>query len=131
MSALATVFTAALGPVLDKVFPDSAERMKAEAELAGALGDLDARMAEAGSNVMVADAQSPSWLPRNARPLVSLVGLAAVVSLVIVSLADPARGQAAADALASLPAMLWVTVLGPIGLWFPLRSIEKFRGRTR
>lgn len=68
-----------IGSLLDGISTTDEERLKAKAELATISANLqvemakvDAQIADAQSKVLVAEAQSESWLTRNWRPILML-----------------------------------------------------------
>lgn len=77
-----------------------------------------------------ADARSDDPVRRRMRPITSAVGLAVLTAVVVTLVADPPRGREVVAGLADLPLMFWAAVLGPAALWFPLRTVEKWKGLT-
>jgi hypothetical protein len=76
-----------LAQLIDRVHTSDAERMELRAralalqgELAGRLLDYEARLIEAQTKVIAAEAQGASWLQRNWRPITMLTFLALVVA---------------------------------------------------
>lgn len=62
----------AVGKVIDKFVPDANQKVEANLELTRIQLDADAKFAQAERDVLVAEAQSESWLTRNWRPMIML-----------------------------------------------------------
>lgn len=62
----------AVGKVIDKFVPDANQKVEAQLELTRIQLDADAKFAQAERDVLVAEAQSESWLTRNWRPMIML-----------------------------------------------------------
>lgn len=116
-----------LKPMLERLFPDPAERAKVEQEIEERRVESEARMLEAQSAVMTADAGSESWMTRNARPVTVLTCLAMMVYIVVFA---PIFGvvEPTVKALEAVPTMLWAVIGGGIGLYQIARTLDKRRG---
>lgn len=61
-----------IGPVLDKIFPNKEEAMRAKAQLLELENRGELAFIEAQAKVLVAEAQSESWITRSWRPITML-----------------------------------------------------------
>jgi len=86
-------------------------------ELEGQRMELEGKFLQAQSAVIIAEAQSESWLARNWRPLV-MVTFAAEIVLI-------STGQMDVEALQAVPPELWSLLTLGIGGYMTLRTLDK------
>jgi len=82
MSLVSGMFTNAVKPIIDSVFPDPADKHKAmelQAEMEKAFSIQVARQSEALASMVAAESASESWLTRNWRPISMIVFLFVIV----------------------------------------------------
>ncbi len=79
--------------------------------------ELEGTLIQAQSAVIIAEAQSQSWIARNWRPLVML-NFAVLIVLVATGVMDT-------DALNAVPDQLWKLITLGIGGYMTLRSVDK------
>lgn len=79
--------------------------------------ELEGQLIQAQSAVIIAEAQSQSWIARNWRPLVMLTFAALIVLI--------ATGFMDTDALRAVPEQLWSLLTLGIGGYMTLRSVDK------
>jgi hypothetical protein len=122
LSIIATILST-VAPVLQKLIPDPDQRNRVQLELQQALAAQQAALVEAAKDVMVADAQSESWLTRNARPCVVFWALGCMTWIVAIA---PVFGlvEATLGALKAVPDNLWNVMLVGIGGYTLARGIE-------
>lgn len=116
-----------LVPVIDKaigrVFPDKTKQAKIMAEIKTAMLDLDAAELENASKIIMAEAQSESWLARNWRPILMLTITAIVgVHYLVFPLINVMFGSALNI---DLPERLWDLLTVGVGGYVVGRSGEK------
>lgn len=108
-----------IGKVLERVIPDPNKRMEVELEMNKALIASQGQIYESMKDVMVADAQSESWMTRNARPATVFWSLGTISWVVISGTIDGLTGthilQPTIQALKQVPSDLWNVVLVGIG----------------
>ena len=90
---------------------------KLENEIKSKMLDLEGQLVQAQSAVIVAEAQSQSWIARNWRPIVMLT-FAAEIVLISTGFMDVA-------ALQGVPVELWKLLTLGIGGYITLRSFDK------
>jgi hypothetical protein len=78
MLAAIPAIIAAISGILNRIIPDPDKRLEAETEIQKALMQNQSAIYDAMKSVMAADAQSESWLTRNARPIVVMWCLAMI-----------------------------------------------------
>ena len=66
------ILTKIVSPVIDKIFPDKTEAAKAKARLIELQQSGELAFVEAQSKVLVAEANSESWITRSWRPITML-----------------------------------------------------------
>ena len=93
------------------------ELTKLENTIKSELLDLEGRFIQAQSAVIIAEAQSQSWIARNWRPLVMLTFASLIVLI--------ATGYMDTDALNAVPEQLWKLLTLGIGGYMTLRSVDK------
>ena len=86
-------------------------------ELEGKRLELEGTLIQAQSAVIIAEAQSQSWLARNWRPLV-MVTFAAEIVLISTGFMD-------VEALQAVPPELWKLLTLGIGGYMTLRTVDK------
>jgi hypothetical protein len=116
MFAILNILLPSLTAILSKAIPDADKRAEAQEAIAKAVLENQASLMQAMQAVMVADAQSESFLTRNMRPLVlawSLFFITWIGGIApIFGLADPTI-----SALSRVPSELWTLMTGGIGLY--------------
>lgn len=117
LPALIPVLAPILGRIVGNLFPDPAEKAKAEAEVLSQLLTHQAQLEHAAAQIINTEAASRHWLAANWRPLTMLV----FVSLVV------ARwfGYAAPDLSEAEYLKLWSIVEFGLGGYVVARSVEK------
>jgi len=108
----------------DSLITTDDERLKWKATLEKIENDLkvegykyDTALAEARSSIIIAEAQSQSWLARNWRPMIMLM-FGTLIMLIATGLMD-------VEALARVPEQLWRLLQIGIGGYIVGRSAEK------
>ena len=86
-------------------------------ELEGKRLELEGKLIQAQSAVIIAEAQSQSWIARNWRPLVMLTFAAEIVLI--------STGYMDTAALNAVPEQLWSLLTLGIGGYMTLRSVDK------
>ena len=86
-------------------------------ELEGQRMELEGKFLQAQSAVIIAEAQSQSWLARNWRPLVMVTFCAEIVLI--------STGMMDTDALNAVPEQLWSLITLGIGGYMTLRTVDK------
>ena len=86
-------------------------------ELEGKRLDLEGQLVQAQSAVIIAEAQSQSWLARNWRPLVMVTFCAEIVLI--------STGWLDVEALQAVPSELWNLMTLGIGGYMTLRTLDK------
>ncbi len=117
----------ALNPIkdiLDDVITSDEERLTLKVQLEKIENDLkvegykyDTALAEARSSIIIAEAQSQSWLARNWRPIVMLTFGGLIVAI--------STGATNVEDLAAVPEQLWRLLQIGIGGYIVGRSAEK------
>lgn len=115
----------AIGGVLDKLTTSDAERLAAKAQLLQIqvdfetkLAAVDAQIAEQQAKVLVAEAQSESWLARNWRPILMLTFTYIIFHTFVLS---PIFNVAAVE----IPPDMWALLKLGIGGYIIGRTVEK------
>ena len=110
--------------LVDSLVTTDDERLKWKVALEKIENDLkvegykyDKALAEARSNIIIAEAQSGSWLARNWRPITMLMFGTLIVMI--------ATGLMDVEALAAVPERLWSLMQIGIGGYIVGRSAEK------
>jgi len=113
-----------LGPALDKVIPDAAQRAQVQADFQKAVLENQAALNSAMADVMKADAGSESWLARSARPIVVMWSL---VMITWAGVLAPMLGiqKEVLSALQAVPSDLWSLCSVGIGAFMLARTVEK------
>jgi hypothetical protein len=113
-----------LGGLLDKVSTTDEERLAAKAELLKlhseltlGLAQVDAQFADARAKVLVAEAQSESWLTRNWRPILMLSFTAILIYNYVFCLIF---GWPSSD----IPTDLWAVIKIGVGGYVMGRTVE-------
>lgn len=106
-----------LGKVVSNLFPDPAEKAKAEAEVMRQLLAAQAEIEQAASKIIQTEAASTHWLAANWRPLTMLVFVGLIVARWF-GLAAP--GLSEAEYI-----KLWSIVEFGLGGYVVGRSVEK------
>ncbi len=124
---LLSVFSGILKPafgLVDKLHTSDAERLEFKVALEKIENDLkvegykyDTALAEARSSIIVAEAQSQSWLARNWRPITMLMFGGLILAI--------ATGLTDVEDLAAVPEQLWRLLQIGIGGYIVGRSAEK------
>lgn len=120
-----------IGPLLEivkRVIPDPAERAKIEAELQTAVIDSEARIYEAQSKVVTAEAQGESWMQRNWRPsLMFFLMFVVAWHILVVPLMALGFGVSLTDVvgLSFVPGDVWTLLSVGMGGYIVGRSGEK------
>ena len=86
-------------------------------ELEGQRMELEGKLIQAQSAVIIAEAQSQSWMARNWRPMIMLEFGALIVLI--------AAGWMDTDALNAVPEQLWSLITLGIGGYMTLRTLDK------
>ena len=86
-------------------------------ELEGQRMELEGKFLQAQSAVIIAEAQSQSWIARNWRPIVMLTFCAEIVLI--------STGMMDTDALNAVPEQLWSLITLGIGGYMTLRTVDK------
>ena len=79
--------------------------------------ELEGKLVQAQSAVIIAEAQSQSWIARNWRPMVMLTFCAEIVLI--------STGWMDVESLVAVPEELWGLLTLGIGGYMTLRSVEK------
>ncbi len=123
LSILGGVLKPAFG-LVDKLHTSDAERLEFKVALSQIESDLkqvgydyDKELAAARASIIIAEAQSGSWLARNWRPITMLMFGTLIVMI--------ATGVMDVDALARVPERLWSLMQIGIGGYIVGRSAEK------
>ena len=110
--------------LVDSLVTTDDERLKWKVALEKIENDLkvegykyDTALAEARSSIIIAEAQSQSWLARNWRPIIMLL-FGTLIMLIATGLMD-------VEALAAVPEQLWRLLQIGIGGYIVGRSAEK------
>jgi len=121
MFAAIPAIIAAISGILNRIIPDPDKRLEAETEIQKALMQSQSTIYDAMKSVMAADAQSESWLTRNARPIVVMWCLAMITWVVI----SPVFGLQAGtiSAIRAVPGDLWNLVMVGIGGYILAKSV--------
>jgi hypothetical protein len=107
-------------------FIDDAEKAKeAQAALVTSLMTMFTSLASASKDVMTGDAQSQSWLTRNARPIVVLWGLAMITLITFSPFLGEGLQHSILESLKATPDRLWDVVSVGIGAYMLARSADK------
>ena len=93
------------------------ELAKLENSIKSEMLDLEGKFIQAQSAVIIAEAQSQSWLARNWRPLV-MTSFAAEIILI-------STGWMDVEALQAVPPELWKLLTLGIGGYMTLRTVDK------
>ncbi len=91
--------------------------LKIENELEAKYLDLESQLIKSQSAVIIAEAQSQSWIARNWRPIVMLTFTTLIVLI--------ATGYMDMVALQAVPEELWKLLTLGIGGYMTLRSVDK------
>ena len=86
-------------------------------DLEGQRMELEGKLIQAQSAVIIAEAQSQSWMARNWRPMIMLE-FGALIVLIAVGWMDT-------DALNAVPEQLWSLITLGIGGYMTLRTLDK------
>jgi len=110
--------------LVDNLHTSDAERLELKVQLEKIENDLkiegykyDTALAEARSSIIIAEAQSQSWMARNWRPMIMLM-FGTLIILIATGLMD-------VEALAAVPEQLWRLLQIGIGGYIVGRSAEK------
>jgi hypothetical protein len=118
------IFLPAAMDVINRVVPDANERLKIQNELTQKLLENEGQLASAMRDVMVADAQSESWLTRNARPMTVVWSMSIASWIVLIA---PAIGitEETLQAIKAVPTELWVMMTVGIGAYPIVKMFER------
>lgn len=125
-----STFASLAGPILDlirRAVPDRDEQARLEAALAQAIAQADARLAEAQSLVVKAEAGG-NWLQRSWRPIFMwlcmglLIWHAVAMPVLAVALGVPLTDMVGLD---HVPDGLWTLLVVGMGGYIGGRSVEK------
>lgn len=130
MLAILTAVLPAITTVLERLFPDPAEREKARLEFMTVFASADLGQLE----INKAEAQSPSLFVSGWRPFIGWVGAIALawqylirpLAIMIFSMVEPTIATMLLNAPA-LDGMLWELIFGILGMGM-LRSFDKIKG---
>ena len=124
---LFSLIGSALGPlvkVIDDVHTSTEEKLElklaltaVQNELAAAALDYEKSLNDAKASIIIAEAQSESWITRSWRPITMLTFVVLIVLI--------ATGLMDTDALAAVPDELWQLLQIGIGGFLVARSAEK------
>ena len=117
LQALIPVLAPILGKVVGNLFPDPAEKAKAEAEVMRQLLAAQSEIEQAASKIIQTEAASTHWLAANWRPLTMLVFVALIVARWF--------GWAAPNLSEAEYIKLWSIVEFGLGGYVVGRSVEK------
>lgn len=117
IQALIPVLAPILGKVVGNLFPDPAEKAKAEAEVLGQLLTHQAEIETAAAKIIQTEAASTHWLAANWRPLTMLVFAGLIVARWF--------GWAAPNLSEAEYLKLWSIVEFGLGGYVVGRSVEK------
>lgn len=117
IQALIPVLAPILGKVVGNLFPDPAEKAKAEAEVLGQLLTHQAEIETAAAKIIQTEAASTHWLAANWRPLTMLVFAGLIVARWF--------GWAAPNLSEAEYLRLWSIVEFSLGGYVVGRSVEK------
>lgn len=121
IQALIPVLAPILGKVVGNLFPDPAEKAKAEAEVLGQLLTHQAEIETAAAKIIQTEAASTHWLAANWRPLTMLVFAGLIVARWF--------GWAAPNLSEAEYLKLWSIVEFGLGGYVVGRSVEKVAPR--
>lgn len=117
IQALIPALAPILGKVVSNLFPDPAEKAKAEAEVMSQLLTHQAEIESAAAKIINTEAASQHWLAANWRPLTMLTFVALIVARWF--------GYAAPDLSEAEYIKLWSIVEFGLGGYVVGRSVEK------
>ena len=122
MLAIDSIISAGLS-IIDKVIPDPVKKAEAKQKLLelqqkGELSEIESKM-----KIIVAEAQSQSWIARNWRPLVMLMFAAVIFNNYILAAWLPLFGIK--FAVIEMPKGMWTLLQLGIGGYIAGRSTEK------
>ena len=123
-------FTPFIGPIVDvirRVIPDKEEQARLENELQAAAMESDARLAEAQSRVIVAEAEG-NWLQKSWRPVLMFLLMAVLVwHMMFLPFIAYALGAQLTDmvGLAVVPETVWTLLIVGMGGYIGGRTLEK------
>ena len=117
LQALIPALAPILGKVVGNLFPDPAEKAKAEAEVMRQLLAAQSEIEQAASKIIQTEAASTHWLAANWRPLTMLVFVALIVARWF--------GWAAPNLSEAEYIKLWAIVEFGLGGYVVGRSVEK------
>lgn len=123
-------FTPFIGPIVDvirRVIPDKEEQARLENELQAAAMESDARLAEAQSRVIVAEAEG-NWLQKSWRPILMFLLMAVLVwHMMFLPFIAYALGAQLTDlvGLAVVPETVWTLLIVGMGGYIGGRTLEK------
>ena len=121
LQALIPALAPILGKVVGNLFPDPAEKAKAEAEVMRQLLAAQSEIEQAASKIIQTEAASTHWLAANWRPLTMLVFVALIVARWF--------GWAAPNLSEAEYIKLWSIVEFGLGGYVVGRSVEKIAPR--
>jgi len=117
LQALIPVLAPILGKVVGNLFPDPAEKAKAEAEVMRQLLAAQSEIEQAASKIIQTEAASTHWLAANWRPLTMITFVALIVARWF--------GWAAPNLSEAEYIKLWSIVEFGLGGYVVGRSVEK------
>lgn len=117
IQALIPALAPILGKVVSNLFPDPAEKAKAEAEVMSQLLTHQAEIESAAAKIINTEAASQHWLAANWRPITMLTFVALIVARWF--------GYAAPDLSEAEYIKLWSIVEFGLGGYVVGRSVEK------
>ncbi len=128
MNPIVNTILAPILSIIDKAVPDRAEATRLKSEIEQTVLQNESKMLDAMSSVAQSDSKSESWLTRNARPLVVFNMLAFLNIFIVTMLFDSDLATQMAEAMATVPNMVWAMIAGGVGLYPIMRGVEKIKG---
>jgi hypothetical protein len=124
IGALLGVVTPIVGKVLDRVLPEDPEKAReAKLEMVKMLEEGQSRELEAVAKVVMAEAQSDSWIARSWRPLTMLTFTAIIANnYILAPYLDAIFGW---SVVLDLPDVMWELLKIGLGGYVVGRSAEK------
>lgn len=129
IKAIEALAAPVLGPlfgIIDQAVPDKDLAVRLKADIQTAVLDIQKATMQAQADIIKAEANSQSWLPRNIRPLFLLFLLISMVASVFMGALG--YGEALAVGWASIPQSAWTLMQIGLGGYIAGRSIEKVAG---
>jgi hypothetical protein len=120
--------------LVDNLHTSKEEKGQIEVAITGALTeagvkilDYETKLAEAQSNIIIAEAQGQSWLQRNWRPMMMCeFGIIIAWNIAVVPFASAVLGLVVPPVdTSAIPAELWMVIKIGVGGYIGGRSLEK------